>query len=452
MSYSKEEVLAALELYNKTKSVRAVIDTLGYPAKTQMYDWIKQMPDYVKGNEVKKYKVYRRATDELKYQAVMRCCNGKESVKSVAKEIGFTPNMIYIWIRSYKAKGLVSLMTKKDTDLIKPDNKPEDIESLKAQMLDMQMEIDILKETINVLKKDPGVDQSALNNREKAVIIDALKTKYSLPKLLEKLCISRSSYYYQESAIHAADKYAELRCLIVKLFHDNRDSFGYRKIHMLLKNQGITLSEKVIRRIMKDENLIPKYPRRRKYNSYKGEITPPVENVINRNFHADKPNQKWLTDITEFSIKAGKIYLSPMIDCLDGMPIAWTIGVHPNANLTNTMLRNAIATLKPGEKPVVHSDRGCHYRWPEWISIMDENGLTRSMSKKGCSPDNSACEGFFGHLKTEMFYGYDWDECSIDEFIQILDDYLKWYCKDRIKSTLGGLSPLDYRRSIGVGV
>ena len=452
MSYSKEEVLAALELYNKTKSVRAVIDTLGYPAKTQMYDWIKQMPDYVKGNEVKKYKVYRRATDELKYQAVMRCCNGKESVKSVAKEIGFTPNMIYIWIRSYKAKGLVSLMTKKDTDLIKPDNKPEDIESLKAQMLDMQMEIDILKETINVLKKDPGVDQSALNNREKAVIIDALKTKYSLPKLLEKLCISRSSYYYQESAIHAADKYAELRCLIVKLFHDNRDSFGYRKIHMLLKNQGITLSEKVIRRIMKDENLIPKYPRRRKYNSYKGEITPPVENVINRNFHADKPNQKWLTDITEFSIKAGKIYLSPMIDCLDGMPIAWTIGVHPNANLTNTMLRNAIATLKPGEKPVVHSDRGCHYRWPEWISIMDENGLTRSMSKKGCSPDNSACEGFFGHLKTEMFYGYDWDECSIDEFIQILDNYLKWYCKDRIKSTLGGLSPLDYRRSIGVGV
>ena len=452
MSYSKEEVLAALELYNKTKSVRAVIDTLGYPAKTQMYDWIKQMPDYVKGNEVKKYKVYRRATDELKYQAVMRCCNGKESVKSVAKEIGFTPNMIYIWIRSYKAKGLVSLMTKKDTDLIKPDNKPEDIESLKAQMLDMQMEIDILKVTINVLKKDPGVDQSALTNREKAVIIGALKTKYSLPKLLEKLRISRSSYYYQENAIHAADKYAEIRNLIVKLFHDNRDVFGYRKIHMLLKNQGITLSEKVIRRIMKDENLIIKKRRRCKYNSYKGEITPPVENIVNRDFHVDKPNQKWLTDITEFSIKAGKVYLSPMIDCLDGMPLTWTIGIYPNAELTNTMLRKAIATLKPDEKPIVHSDRGCHYRWPDWISIMDKAGLTRSMSKKGCSPDNSACEGFFGHLKTEMFYGYNWDEYSIDEFIQVLDDYLHWYCKDRIKSTLGGLSPLDYRRSIGVGV
>ena len=452
MSYSKQEVLAALELYNKTKSVRAVIDTLGYPAKTQMYEWIKQMPDYVNGKGTKKYKVYRHATPETKYEAVMRCCIGNESVKSVAKDIGFNPDIIYVWIRSYKKKGLVSLMTKKDADLIKPDNKPEDIESLKAQMLDMQMEIDILKETINVLKKDPGVDQSALTNREKAVIIDALKTKYSLPKLLKKLCISRSSYYYQESAMHTADKYAELRGIIVKFFHDNRDVFGYRKIHMLLKNQGITLSEKVVRRIMKDEGLIVKKYKRHKYNSYKGEITPPVENVINRDFHADKPNQKWLTDITEFSIKAGKVYLSPMIDCLDGMPLAWTIGTHPNANLTNTMLRNAIATLKPGEKPIVHSDRGCHYRWPEWISIMDENGLTRSMSKKGCSPDNSACEGFFGHLKTEMFYGYNWDEYSIDEFIQILDDYLKWYCKDRIKSTLGGLSPLDYRRSIGVGV
>ena len=104
------------------------------------------------------------------------------------------------------------------------------------------------------------------------------------------------------------------------------------------------------------------------------------------------------------------------------------------------------------EKPIVHSDRGCHYRWPEWIKLMSEAGLTRSMSKKACSPDNSACEGFFGHLKTEMFYGYNWDDYSIEDFIQEVDDYMNWYCTDRIKSTLGGLSPLDYRRSVGVGV
>ena len=92
------------------------------------------MPGYVKGTGTKQYKNYSRASSELKYQTVMRCCNGKESVKSVSEEIGFSTVIIYEWIRSYKEKGLVSLMNKKDTDLIKPDNKPEDIESLKVPM------------------------------------------------------------------------------------------------------------------------------------------------------------------------------------------------------------------------------------------------------------------------------------------------------------------------------
>lgn len=144
--------------------------------------------------------------------------------------------------------------------------------------------------------------------------------------------------------------------------------------------------------------------------------------------------------------------MSPIIDCLDGMPVAWTIGTSPNAKLVNTMLEEAISTLKDNEHPIVHSDRGCHYRWPEWIKIMDKAGLIRSMSKKGCSPDNSACEGFFGHLKNEMFYGYNWDDCSLEEFIQRVDAYINWYRTSRIKTTLGGLSPLEYRREIGVGV
>ena len=282
------------------------------------------------------------------------------------------------------------------------------------------------------------------------MIIDALKSKYSLPDLCKKLSLPRSSYYYQETVIRAEDKYLEIRKRIVQLFHMNGNTFGYRKIHMLLHNEGIIISEKVVRRIMRQEQLIVKQKRAQKYNSYKGEITPAVENTVNRDFHAEKLNQKWITDITEFSIKSGKVYLSPIIDCLDGMPVSLTIGTSPNAELTNTMLRKAIATLSPDEKPLVHSDRGCHYRWPEWIKIMDDAGLIRSMSKKGCSADNSACEGFFGHLKTEMFYGYNWDDYSIDEFIQEVNDYMQWYCRDRIKTTLGGLSPLDYRRSIGV--
>lgn len=452
MRYTQEQISTALLLLKAAGSPTKVIQTLGYPFSPMLYHWRDNYPEYY---EVPDQKHWRQAPSELKQRVIKRCFIDGESVKLVAEEIGYTPSLIYKWIREYRKKGHFSSMKKSTANIdVNPEDikSVEDINALKAQMIDMQMEIDILKETINVLKKDPGVDQTALTNREKAVIIDALKNKYSLPILCVKLNLAKSSYYYQEKAIHTEDKYLELRKKIIQLFHNNRDIFGYRKIHMLLRNEGTIVSEKVVRRIMKQETLIVQQRHKQKYSSYKGEITPAVENVIDRDFHADKPNQKWLTDITEFSIKAGKVYLSPMIDCLDGMPVSWTIGTSPNSELANTMLKNAIATLVSGEKPIVHSDRGCHYRWPEWIRIMEDAGLTRSMSKKGCSPDNSACEGFFGHLKTEMFYGRNWDQYSIEEFIQEVDDYMHWYCKDRIKSTLGGLSPLDYRRSIGVAV
>lgn len=144
---------------------------------------------------------------------------------------------------------------------------------------------------------------------------------------------------------------------------------------------------------MKEARLVVLHTRRKRYNSYMGEISPAVENIIQRDFHADRPNVKWLTDITEFDIPAGKVYLSPIIDCFDGMAVSWTIGTHPNANLVNSMLDQAVLRLGEGEHPVVHSDRGGHYHWPGWIRRMEQAGLTRSMSKKGCSPDNSACEG-----------------------------------------------------------
>jgi transposase InsO family protein len=114
------------------------------------------------------------------------------------------------------------------------------------------------------------------------------------------------------------------------------------------------------------------------------------------------------------------------------------------------MLDAAVLTLNPEEKPIVHSDRGAHYRWPGWLDRMKAAGLTRSMSQKGCSPDNAACEGLFGRIKNEMFYNRSWAGVSIDEFIDILDEYLHWYNEKRIKISLGALSPLEYRRSLGL--
>lgn len=184
------------------------------------------------------------------------------------------------------------------------------------------------------------------------------------------------------------------------------------------------------------------------YRSYLGEISPEAENVICRNFHADNPNEKWLTDITEFALLEGKLYLSPIIDCFDGLVVNWTVGRSPNAALVNVMLDQTIAALPEGQRHIIHTDCGCHYRWPGWVERVECAGLTRSMSQKGCSPDNSACEGFFGGLKNEMFYRRSWFGVSLDIFIQELNNYIHWYNHKHIKLSLGGLSPLEFRHNL----
>lgn len=123
-----------------------------------------------------------------------------------------------------------------------------------------------------------------------------------------------------------------------------------------------------------------------------------MEHIIDRKFHSETPNTKWLTGITEFALLAGNVYLSPIVDCFDGFIVSWTVGTSPNAELVNIMLDTAITHRKKGDTPIIHTDRGCHYRWSGLTERMDRAGLLRSMSKKGCSPDNAACEGFFGRL------------------------------------------------------
>ncbi len=113
------------------------------------------------------------------------------------------------------------------------------------------------------------------------------------------------------------------------------------------------------------------------------------------------------------------------------------------------MLDEAISSLHSEEQPVVHSDRGAHYRWPGWINRMRDAQLTHSMSRRGCSPDNAACEGFFGRLKTEFFYPRDWSKATVEELMTEIDKYIRWYNQKRIKMSLGSRSPLEFRLSSG---
>jgi len=135
----------------------------------------------------------------------------------------------------------------------------------------------------------------------------------------------------------------------------------------------------------------------------------------------------------------------------NSMVVSGTLSTRPDAELVNTMLDAAVETVDRSErKPVVHSDRGAHYRWPGWISRIAQAKLIRSMSRKGCSPDNAACEGFFGRLKIELFYARDWQGFTIEQFIKMVDSYIRWYNEKRIKISLGSRSPIQYRESLGL--
>lgn len=326
----------------------------------------------------------------------------------------------------------------------------ERIAQLEERVHRLQREHDILRQANDLIKKDQGINSLALTNREKTQVVDALKEKYLLCELLGTLGLARSSYFYHRVRLRVGDKYDDTRSVITEIFNDNHRCYGYRRIHAVLRRDDTCISEKVVRRLMAQEQLVVHQSGRRRYSSYCGEIGFAPENLLARDFHSNAPNQKWLTDITEFQLRAGKIYLSPVIDCFDGKVVSWSIGTRPDAQLVNTMLDAAISTLTAGDRPVIHSDRGGHYRWPGWLRRIQAAGLVRSMSRKGCSPDNAACEGFFGRLKNEMYYCRDWADATLEGFMQEVDSYIRWYNEHRIKLSLGALSPMEYRRHMGV--
>lgn len=452
-TYTSDQMQVAVNYYlEHGRSITRTIRAIGYPSRDTLKEWIDKLIPGERKVSIKRSAVVKFTQDQKK-DAVIELCTREGSAAAVADRLGTCRYSLYKWKKE--------LLGEEDTNMSEPGKSmlPDDrdalvaeVDSLKEQIYRQQMELDILNKAVEIIKKDQGIDPRKLTNKEKVSLIDALRERYPLNELLKMMGMPKSSYFYQKKAQTRPDKYAALRTNVKKIFTENQSRYGYRRVYAIIRNNGTIISEKVIRRIMKEEQLIVPFKRKRRYSSYKGEISPAVENLVDRDFHANTPNTKWLTDLTEFHIPAGKVYLSPIIDCFDGLVVSWTIGTSPDAELVNTMLDDAICNLTDGEHPIIHSDRGCHYRWPGWVSRMENAGLTRSMSKKGCSPDNSACEGFFGRLKNEMFYYRSWKDVSVNQFIDKLDNYLRWYNEKRIKMSLGAMSPVDYRRSIGLAV
>ena len=451
--YSPAQIDQAVEHYlSNGRCYTATIQALGYPSRKKLADWVSERnPEFRRRVVGKTGKAM--ASLDVKRAAVYELCTRDGSAQSVAQKLDFDRVTLYNWKNQLLGREAPASMKRKPHPPAGDDRADllRQMESLKRDIRNLQLEHDLLKKANEILKKDLGVSLQLLSNREKTALVDALRNVYELPELLACIVLARSSYFYHRTRLRGTDKYAEVRRTITDIFESNHRSYGYRRVQASLNRQRVFVSEKVVRRLMKQECLQAARPRRRGYRSYVGEITPAPENIVNRDFHSAAPNEKWLTDITEFHIPSGKVYLSPMIDCFDGMVVSWAIGTSPDAELVNTMLDAAIETVADsGQKPIVHSDRGGHYRWPGWLSRVAEANLTRSMSRKACSPDNAACEGFFGRLKTEMFYPGDWRSTTIEQFIQALDSYIRWYNEKRIKLSLGFLSPIEYRESLGL--
>ena len=398
----------------------------------------------------------RSHTLECKTNAARRALEG-EPLARVARDAGCTPTSVYQWMRRYRSEGILGLMDRRNAPM-PAEPMPaagDDVEELRRQVEVLRLENAVMRETIDVLKADdPRLDPSMLTTRERTRVVDAIRGEFGLAACLKAVGLKRSTYYYERGAIAAGDRYAVLRARVAGLFEQGGRAWGYRTIHRMLRldeSDPIVVSEKVVRRIMREGAMRPVYLKRpKRWSSYAGEIGEAPANLVERDFHADAPNMLWVTDVTQFTMDGYKCWLSPVVDCFDGMVVSWTLSRSPNADMANRMLLDAVATLRDGEHPIIHSDRGCHYRWDEWIRICEEHGLIRSMSAKGCSPDNAAAEGFFSRLKNELFYGRDWRGVGYEEFRERLAAYLTHYNETRIKKSLDWMSPVQYRRSLGL--
>ncbi|MCE5290870.1 MAG: IS3 family transposase [Nocardiaceae bacterium] len=277
----------------------------------------------------------------------------------------------------------------------------------------------------------------------KAQAVASLKADFPLALLLECAELARSTFFYHQGKLERPDPLAELKAAVQTAFETARGRYGHRRIHAVLAGQGWQLAKKTVLKLMRELGLKCHVRRKRRYNSFQGEVGKVADNVLNRDFSADTPNAKWVTDVTEFRIGERKVYLSPIIDLFDRSVIAYSWSLSPNLELTNSSLQAALATLAPGEHPLVHSDQGFQYQHWSWRTILRSVEASQSMSRRANCYDNAVAENFFGHIKSEMFYNARFE--TVESFTAALDDYITWYNTTRISTKLNGLSPVQYR-------
>ncbi len=253
----------------------------------------------------------------------------------------------------------------------------------------------------------------------------------------------RSTYYNIINSWKQSDPDRKWKRRIKFVYKTHKGRYGYRRITDVLQEKGYNINKKKVLRLMRELEL-KSIVRMKKYKSYKGAFGKAAPNILDRNFEADKPNQKWVTDITEFKLFGEKLYLSPVLDLFNREIITYTLQSRPTFELVETMLDKALNRITKDDELILHSDQGWHYRMPQYHNALKNNSITQSMSRKGNCYDNAVIENFFGILKSEFLYLEEFD--NIEHFKDELDQYIDYYNHLRIKPKLNRKSPVAYRK------
>ena len=252
--------------------------------------------------------------------------------------------------------------------------------------------------------------------------------------------MARSTFYYSNRP--RSDKWAVERQRIAELYHENMGRYGYRRLTLAMRNEGYSINGKTVRRLMAEAGVKCEV-RMKKYKSYKGEIGKIAPNLLERDFQADMPHKKMVTDVTEFHLFGVKIYLSPVLDLYNSELVFYTIYRHPVLDMVKDMIAGTVAIIGDDTNAILHSDQGWQYQHKDYQKLLKDNHIIQSMSRKGNCLDNAVMENFFGLLKSELLYLQKFD--SIEHFLKELDEYLRYYNEKRIKVKLNGMSPVQYR-------
>jgi len=210
-------------------------------------------------------------------------------------------------------------------------------------------------------------------------------------------------------------------------------------------HHGYIINHKTIARLMKTMELQSIQRPKRRYNSYQGTIGKIADNLLKRNFKADKPNQKWATDVTEFKVNKDKLYLSPIVDLFNREVISYNLSRHPVFHQVIDMLEKAFKKIPNNTNLILHSDQGWQYQMKQYQYLLEQKGIKQSMSRKGNCLDNACAENFFGILKSELYYINEKEYKNIEELEKDIVEYIEYYNNKRIKSKLKGMSPVQYR-------